>query len=187
MIYSRTYQTIPLLIVATIWYLVLSTTLTLIEHYIEHRLSDRPLRLGRSLPRSFGASSGACAVWRRAHDPCDAPPQGRAPDKKLRHPQGPERHRPRGRGGRRHLHHRPLRLRQEHLPPMLELSRGAGLRVRSFSMASRSAFDGRATGSTRCRSTSSRVSVSAWAWFSKPSICFRTRQHSRTSSRRRSS
>lgn len=40
MIYSRTYQTIPLLIVATIWYLVLSTILTLIEHYIEHRLND---------------------------------------------------------------------------------------------------------------------------------------------------
>jgi polar amino acid transport system permease protein len=40
MIYSRTYQTIPLLIVATIWYLVLSTILTLIEHYIEHRLKD---------------------------------------------------------------------------------------------------------------------------------------------------
>lgn len=40
MVYSRTYQTIPLLIVATIWYLVLSTILTLIEHYIEHRLKD---------------------------------------------------------------------------------------------------------------------------------------------------
>ncbi|EPE96310.1 amino acid ABC transporter permease [Rhizobium grahamii] len=40
MIYSRTYQTIPLLIVATIWYLVLSTILTVIEHYIEHRLKD---------------------------------------------------------------------------------------------------------------------------------------------------
>jgi polar amino acid transport system permease protein len=40
MIYSRTYQTIPLLIVATIWYLVLSTVLTFVEHYIEHRLKD---------------------------------------------------------------------------------------------------------------------------------------------------
>ncbi|MDB5551576.1 MAG: transporter permease [Rhizobium sp.] len=40
MIYSRTYQTIPLLIVATIWYLVLSTILTLIEHHIEHRLKE---------------------------------------------------------------------------------------------------------------------------------------------------
>lgn len=40
MIYSRTYQTIPLLIVATIWYLVVSTLLTFIEHYVENRLSD---------------------------------------------------------------------------------------------------------------------------------------------------
>jgi polar amino acid transport system permease protein len=40
MIYSRTYQTIPLLIVATIWYLVLATVLTAIEHYIEHHLAS---------------------------------------------------------------------------------------------------------------------------------------------------
>ncbi len=40
MIYSRTYQTIPLLIVATFWYLVLATILTVIEHYIEHSLKD---------------------------------------------------------------------------------------------------------------------------------------------------
>jgi len=53
MIYSRTYQTIPLLIVATIWYLILSTTLTLAEHYIEHRLNDRPLRLSLALSSIF--------------------------------------------------------------------------------------------------------------------------------------
>lgn len=40
MIYARTYQTIPLLIVATIWYLVMSTVLTLAEHYIEYRLNE---------------------------------------------------------------------------------------------------------------------------------------------------
>jgi polar amino acid transport system permease protein len=49
MIYSRTYQTIPLLIVATIWYLVLSTTLTLVEHYIELRLNGRRIRLASVL------------------------------------------------------------------------------------------------------------------------------------------
>jgi polar amino acid transport system permease protein len=54
MIYSRTYQTIPLLIVATIWYLVLSTILTLIEHYIEHRLNDgKPLELSMALSSLF--------------------------------------------------------------------------------------------------------------------------------------
>ena len=39
MIYSRTYQTIPLLIVVTIWYLVLSTALTFAEHFIEHAMA----------------------------------------------------------------------------------------------------------------------------------------------------
>ena len=39
MIYARTYQTIPLLIVATLWYLALSTLLTLVEHWIERRLA----------------------------------------------------------------------------------------------------------------------------------------------------
>ncbi|TCL90779.1 amino acid ABC transporter membrane protein (PAAT family) [Rhizobium sp. PP-WC-2G-219] len=54
MIYSRTYETIPLLIVATIWYLVLSTVLTLAEHYIEHRLNDgRPLQVTLILASLF--------------------------------------------------------------------------------------------------------------------------------------
>ena len=39
MIYSRTYQTIPLLVVATLWYLALSTVLTFLEHFIERRLA----------------------------------------------------------------------------------------------------------------------------------------------------
>lgn len=37
-IYSRTYQTIPLLMVATLWYLALTTVLTWAEHVIEKRL-----------------------------------------------------------------------------------------------------------------------------------------------------
>lgn len=40
MVYARTYQTIPLLMVATIWYLVLTTVLTFAEHAIEHRLKE---------------------------------------------------------------------------------------------------------------------------------------------------
>lgn len=40
MIYARTYQTVPLLLVATIWYLVLTTILTALEHAIEHRLKS---------------------------------------------------------------------------------------------------------------------------------------------------
>ncbi len=42
MIYARTYQTIPLLIVATLWYLLLTTVLTICEHMIEHRLKAAP-------------------------------------------------------------------------------------------------------------------------------------------------
>lgn len=50
MIYARTYQTIPLLMVATIWYLVLTTVLTLGEHAIERRLhSGKPLSAGRMI------------------------------------------------------------------------------------------------------------------------------------------
>jgi polar amino acid transport system permease protein len=44
-IYARTYETIPLLIVATIWYLVLTATLTVLQSSVEHRF-------GRGLERS---------------------------------------------------------------------------------------------------------------------------------------
>jgi polar amino acid transport system permease protein len=40
MVYARTYQTVPLLLVATIWYLVLTTILTVVEHAVEHRLKS---------------------------------------------------------------------------------------------------------------------------------------------------
>ncbi|CAN7638506.1 amino acid ABC transporter permease [Brucella pseudogrignonensis] len=40
MVYARTYQTVPLLIVATLWYLVLTTILTVIEHAVERRLKS---------------------------------------------------------------------------------------------------------------------------------------------------
>ncbi|MCO4317870.1 amino acid ABC transporter permease [Phyllobacterium sp. 21LDTY02-6] len=40
MVYARTYQTVPLLLVATVWYLVLTTVLTVIEHAVEHRLKS---------------------------------------------------------------------------------------------------------------------------------------------------
>jgi polar amino acid transport system permease protein len=42
-IYARTYQTIPLLMVATLWYLVLTTVLTAVEHRVERRLRRNPL------------------------------------------------------------------------------------------------------------------------------------------------
>lgn len=38
-IYSRTYQTIPLLVVATLWYLIAVSLLTVIQRFIERRLT----------------------------------------------------------------------------------------------------------------------------------------------------
>jgi polar amino acid transport system permease protein len=38
MIYSRNYQTIPLLLVATIWYLVLTTVFTVLQQQVERRI-----------------------------------------------------------------------------------------------------------------------------------------------------
>lgn len=43
MIYSRTYQTIPLLLVATLWYLVLTTIFTMAQQMVERKIHDRPL------------------------------------------------------------------------------------------------------------------------------------------------
>ena len=51
MIYSRTYQTIPLLLVVTVWYLVLATILTGLEHLVERRFSYRAKAAGIA-PRS---------------------------------------------------------------------------------------------------------------------------------------
>src|SRR5699024_7620180 len=38
-IYSRTYETIPLLIVATLWYLIAVSALTVVQRLIEKRLT----------------------------------------------------------------------------------------------------------------------------------------------------
>ncbi|MDW6021523.1 amino acid ABC transporter permease [Mesorhizobium sp. BAC0120] len=53
MVYARTYQTVPLLIVATIWYLVLTTVLTVIEHAVEHRLKSEHPRAGSRKSRGI--------------------------------------------------------------------------------------------------------------------------------------
>ncbi|MBS1895714.1 MAG: amino acid ABC transporter permease [Actinobacteria bacterium] len=39
LIYARTYQTIPVLIAVSIWYLVVTSVLTVIEHLVERRLA----------------------------------------------------------------------------------------------------------------------------------------------------
>lgn len=66
MIYARTYQTIPLLIVATIWYLVLTTAFTLIEHVVEAHFDVTQSR--RSLPQALLSNLKAPFVLRRKED-----------------------------------------------------------------------------------------------------------------------
>jgi polar amino acid transport system permease protein len=39
LIYGRNFQQIPLLIVASLWYLVLTTILTLVQNRLENRMS----------------------------------------------------------------------------------------------------------------------------------------------------
>lgn len=48
LIYSRTYETIPLLLVATFWYLIAVSLLTLVQKLLERRLA--PEALGNSTP-----------------------------------------------------------------------------------------------------------------------------------------
>jgi polar amino acid transport system permease protein len=43
-IYDRTYQTIPLLIVASLWYLFMTSILTVGQYYIERRYARGALR-----------------------------------------------------------------------------------------------------------------------------------------------
>ncbi|MGH9068838.1 MAG: amino acid ABC transporter permease, partial [Acidimicrobiales bacterium] len=38
-IYARTYQTIPLLIVASLWYLIVSSILTIGQYYVERHFA----------------------------------------------------------------------------------------------------------------------------------------------------
>ena len=62
-IYARTYQTIPMLLVATLWYLVLTTILTVIEHLIEKRLRRGHRDTGRrtAMPASALAAPASLA------------------------------------------------------------------------------------------------------------------------------
>lgn len=53
MIYSRTYQTIPMLVVATIWYLVFATVLTIAVHRVERKLSVQTRSVRRSAGRGW--------------------------------------------------------------------------------------------------------------------------------------
>jgi polar amino acid transport system permease protein len=50
-VYSRTFQTIPLLIVVSLWYLLLTSLLTVVQGRIERRFSPDAVPVQRRLPR----------------------------------------------------------------------------------------------------------------------------------------
>ncbi|NEA35181.1 amino acid ABC transporter permease [Streptomyces sp. SID13031] len=52
LIYGRNFQQIPLLIVASIWYLVLTTILTVVQNRLENRMSRGVLATTRRRPRA---------------------------------------------------------------------------------------------------------------------------------------
>ena len=45
-IYERTYEVIPLLVVAALWYIVMTSVLSVLQQYVERRF-DRGARAGR--------------------------------------------------------------------------------------------------------------------------------------------
>ena len=55
LIYSKTFQTIPLLVVACIWYLIVTPILAVVQNYLERKLSPEQ-------------ASGQLPWWRRLHE-----------------------------------------------------------------------------------------------------------------------
>jgi polar amino acid transport system permease protein len=50
LIYSTTYQTIPLLIVASLWYLIMTTVLSVGQYFLERRYGRGSSRTEREPP-----------------------------------------------------------------------------------------------------------------------------------------
>jgi polar amino acid transport system permease protein len=54
-IYSRTYQTMPLLIVASLWYIILTSVLSVGQYYLERHFGRGARTVRTSLPEALGA------------------------------------------------------------------------------------------------------------------------------------
>jgi hypothetical protein len=60
-IYARTFETIPLLVVASLWYLIVTTLLTVAQHYIEKHFA-KGIRVNvRARARTTDPAAGAGA------------------------------------------------------------------------------------------------------------------------------
>jgi polar amino acid transport system permease protein len=60
-IYARTFETIPLLVVASLWYLIVTTILTIAQHYIEKHFAKGVRVNSRARSRNADADAGAGA------------------------------------------------------------------------------------------------------------------------------
>ena len=111
-IYAANFQTIPLLIVASIWYLVMTSVLYVGQYFIERRYGRGFSRRSRRRCGSAGWRSGSGA----AHERRDGQSRGRP--QALRAPRGAEGNRSRGQPRRGDVHARSLRLGQVHVPAL---------------------------------------------------------------------
>ena len=156
LIYSVNYRTIPLLIVACIWYLIITTVLSIGQYYLERHYGrgasrELPQTLVQRLRKSLAFRQRATRSWRpprRGDERSDG--QGGSGPQAVRPARGAEGGFARGSGGRGRVPDRPLRIRQVDLPALCQSPRedrcaaGSGSTVRSSGTA-RSA-----TGSTSC-------------------------------------
>ena len=138
---NTTYEVVPLLIVASLWYLFFTSILTVGQYYVERyyaRGSSRQLpptpfqrlRMGlrhvrgqarcRPCPRSPGWHPMTDAPAPAAAPAVAGRPDGRGPQgpQVLRPPRGAEGHRPDRRPGRGPVPHRTVGIGQEHVPAL---------------------------------------------------------------------
>jgi polar amino acid transport system permease protein len=64
LVYQQTFQTIPLLIVASLWYLIVTSILSIAQYYVERRYArggrrDLPPTPWQKLIRAFGNIQGS--------------------------------------------------------------------------------------------------------------------------------
>ena len=117
-IYGRNFQIIPLLIVASIWYLFMTSILTIGQYYIERRFARGAQREppAHPAPEAAPADPPGREPWRDRADRAHG--AGRGGPQELRAARGAQGHRPRGRAPGRVLPGRALGLGQVHVPAL---------------------------------------------------------------------
>jgi hypothetical protein len=110
-IYGRNGRVIPPLLVATAWYVVLTSLLSVAQYYVDRRYARGADRTPPP-PRSSARAGSSRPSRRRAHE-CRHGRRPRRPQE-LRSAQGAARRRPAGAGRRGHRGPRPVRLREVH-------------------------------------------------------------------------